>query len=91
MLSICEDDDVVEVSFPEKQKFSDRLKNLNAYSLGFVVEAIMEKCPGAFRETGEDNAEIIVDNMDCNILKQINEIIDEVECGDQVGKKFKEE
>lgn len=52
-ISMEESNDKDQVSFNDKVKLSERLKTLSPLDLGAVVEEIMQKCPLAFKQTGE--------------------------------------
>jgi hypothetical protein len=88
-----------EVTYQEKLRFSQRIKNLSQEDLGRVVEMIRNLCPDAFRELEKDRAQVIVDNLDPDSFQRVNEYsfelfrkIDEIadtQGGDRNNKKIK--
>ena len=36
----------------------------------------MMRCPGAFKETGDDNAQLLVDNFDAKTFEHLNRMIE---------------
>jgi hypothetical protein len=62
-----------EVTYQEKLRFSQRIKNLSQEELGSVVDMIRSFCPDAFRELEKDRAQIIVDNLDSDSFQKVNE------------------
>lgn len=62
-----------EVTYQEKLRFSQRIKNLSQEELGSVVDMIRSLCPDAFRELEKDRAQIIVDNLDSDSFQKVNE------------------
>ena len=72
-------------------KFYEKLKNLAAHEIGRVVEEVINKCPSAFKEVDDENAQIILDNMSAPIFTQINFTLDQIfeESVDRITKKQK--
>lgn len=58
-----------------KMKFQEQLKHLSPESLGQVVDFIMKKCPEAFQEEGNDNAQLYLDSLDYNTFEEANEYL----------------
>lgn len=54
-------------------KFQEKLKHLSPEDLGRVVDFIMRKCPEAFQEEDNDNAQLILDNLDAGTFEEANE------------------
>ena len=59
-------------------KFQEKLKHLSAEDLGHVVDVIMKKCPDAFKEEDNDNAQLHLDNIDAASFEEINEIVNQL-------------
>ena len=74
-------------------KFSEKLKHLAADELGQIVQMIINECPKGFKEVDGDKAQIMVDNLDINIFRKLNEEIDNLsnDLEDKISKKVKAE
>ena len=72
-------------------KFYEKLKNLSPHEIGRVVEEVINKCPSAFKELDDENAQIVLDSMDISSFSEINTILNEIfeESVDRVAKKQK--
>lgn len=45
-------------------KFYEKLKHLSPQEIGHIVQEIIKRCPSAFKENGNDHAQLVVDNLD---------------------------
>lgn len=79
-----EEEDEEEVPYHEKMKFQEKLKHLSPEDLGHVVDVIMKKCPEAFREEDNDNAQLHLDNIDAVSFEEISEMVN------QLNEEFEE-
>jgi hypothetical protein len=52
-------------------KFYERLRHLGTQDVAAVVSEIVAKCPSAFKENGEDNAQILVDSLDGKTFTEV--------------------
>jgi hypothetical protein len=62
--NMFEEDEEEEVPYHEKMRFQEKLKHLSPEDLGQVVDLIMKKCPEAVQEDDNDNAQLLLDNID---------------------------
>lgn len=60
------------LSYNEKVKLANDVKDLNPTKLGEIVAVIKQSCPNAFKDIDGDNCQIVVDNIDKNTLEMIN-------------------
>ena len=44
---------------------------MSSEQLGGIIEEIVTRCPEAYKETGEDRGQILVDNMDLIFFNEI--------------------
>lgn len=49
------------------------MKHLSPEDLGKVVDLIMRKCPDAFEEQDNDNAQLLLDNLELPLFEELNE------------------
>lgn len=72
-------------------KFYEKLKNLTPHEVGRVVEEIITRCPSAFNEVDDENAQIILDNLSPTNFNEVNNLLNEIfeESVDRVSKKQK--
>ena len=91
--NLYEEDEIEEISYSEKLKFSEKLKHLAPDELGQIVQIILNDCPKGFKEVDGDRAQIMVDNLDINTFRKLNEEIDNMsnDVDDKVSKKIKAE
>lgn len=68
-----EEDNEEEINYHEKMKFGEKLKHLSSEDLGTIVDVVMRKCPAAFHEEENDNAQLLVDNIDAATFAELNE------------------
>lgn len=68
-----EEENEDEVTYHEKMKFQEKLKHLSPEDLGKVVDVIIRKCPDAFEEQDNDNAQLFLDNIDIALFEELNE------------------
>eukprot|EP00825_Cyclidium_porcatum_P047959 TRINITY_DN7905_c0_g1_i2.p1 TRINITY_DN7905_c0_g1~~TRINITY_DN7905_c0_g1_i2.p1 ORF type:complete len:254 (+),score=72.23 TRINITY_DN7905_c0_g1_i2:93-854(+) len=76
------------LSFTDKNKFSSKMKQLTEEQLGEIVAMIQSNCPQAYKDIEKDKCQILVDNLNMDIVKKINEKIEEWQVG-SVGEEAK--
>lgn len=54
-------------------KFQEQLKHLSPEDLGTIVDLIMKKCPEALQEDDNDNAQLLLDNIDISTFDEVVE------------------
>lgn len=72
-------------------KFYGKLKQLAPEEIGQIVAEIIKKCPSAFKENDEENAQLMVDNMDLATFQDCTRLADSLieEVHDKIMKKIK--
>ena len=72
-------------------KFYEKLKNLTPHEVGRIVEEIISRCPSAFNEIDEENAQVILDNLNVSSFNEVNNLLNEIfeESVDKVSNKQK--
>lgn len=70
-----EEENEDEVTYHEKMKFQEKLKHLSPEDLGQLVDVVIRKCPEAFEAVDNDNAQLILDNIDQPLFNELNEYL----------------
>lgn len=74
-------------------KFYEKLRHLGPEEVGQIVTEVMAKCPGAFKQTDDENAQLVVDKLDQSTFKLLCNLVDSLieQAQDRVMKKVKVE
>lgn len=72
-------------------KFYEKLKHLSPQAIGQVVTEVQTRCPSAFKEVGDDNAQLLVDNMDVKTFREVTTMMENILTGyeERVANKVK--
>ena len=72
-------------------KFYGKLKQLAPEQIGQIVAEIIKKCPSAFKENDDENAQLHVDNLDLVTFQEVNKLADSLieDVHDKLMKKVK--
>ncbi|KRX06712.1 Bromodomain [Pseudocohnilembus persalinus] len=75
----------------EKIKFTQKVQNLTSAQLNIIITILKDNSPNAFIQTGDDRAQIIVDNIESSTFRTLNDEIDVwlSDVQDNVYKKVK--
>ena len=63
---------VKSITYDEKVKLSNDVKEIGPGKLGEIVGLIKANCPEAYKDLGDDNCQILVDNIDRTVMEMIN-------------------
>ena len=66
-----DEDEISELSYNDKLKFSNSLRNLSEEQLGQVVKLVSETCPESFKEVDSEKYQILVDNLSYDTFKSL--------------------
>ena len=62
----------IRLTYEEKIKLANEIKDLSAKKIGEVVDIIKENCSEAFKETDDVNCQIVVDHLNKRTIEMIN-------------------
>lgn len=68
-----EEENEDEVTYHEKMKFQEKLRHLSPEDLGQLVDVVIRKCPDAFELVDNDNAQLLLDNIELPLFNELNE------------------
>lgn len=64
-----------DVPFQTKIQFVDKLRLISPPSLKIITDTISEVCPKAFAEAEDGKAQILIDLLDIQSFKLVNEYV----------------
>ena len=73
--NVFEEEDEEEVPYHAKMQFQEQLKHLAPEELGQIVDFIGRRCPEAFQEEDNDNAQLLLDNLDAPTFEEAREYV----------------
>ncbi|KRX04473.1 Bromodomain [Pseudocohnilembus persalinus] len=77
------------LSFDEKMEFSEKMKHLTQEQLGMIVTIIQQNAPEAFKNIDKDKCQILVDTINVQTFRQIQEQLNQWTTGEMPTKKVK--
>lgn len=79
--------EINRISYNEKVKLTNDVREVGPGKLGEIVGLVKSKCPTAFKDIDADNCQILVDYLDKEVIKMINLKLNEVSNGKRVKVK----
>lgn len=69
---IVSEEEPEEIPHSEKNRFSQRMKQITQQELAQIVGLLQENCPEAFKDIGGNRSQIVIDSIDQITFKKLN-------------------